>query len=103
METRLYKHEGTDLMYIEGEGAQPILAAAVICAVPGDGLGEIQLRWRVHGDPLHAVPAMARFLQTNPAFAMAVQGAMQMMVTGRLDGNPHHAPDCPQHGPQAEE
>lgn len=100
METRLYRHEGTLLFSTEVEAPTPVIAAIVVAAVPGDAPGEMGLRWRVHGDPVHGVPIMAKFLQLNPAFSMAVQGVMQMMLTGRLDGGmlppggacPHHQP-----------
>jgi hypothetical protein len=86
MESRIFRHEGTHLLATEEGQATPVIAALVIAAVAGEAPGELGLRWRLHGDPIQAVPTLARFLFLNPAFSMAVQGVMGMMASGRLDG-----------------
>jgi len=101
METRVYRHEGTLILSSETEAPTPIISAIVIASVPGDVPGEMGLRWRVHGDPVHAVPTMAKFLQLNPSFCLAVQGVLEMMSSGRLDGGRGPSAPC-QHQPPAE-
>lgn len=94
METRVYRHEGSLILSSDVEAPQPIICAIFVASVPGDAPGEMGLRWRVHGDPIHAVPTIAKFLHLNPSFCLAVQGVLEMMSSGRLDGGRGPAGPC---------